>query len=148
MRQATAAVGDGGGRHERVGGGVIGRIAGGPEIAGGIARVGRRRTANCLMRVRGQLRNEQRVAGFTTRLAKDKAISRMDGKATLQVGQGEGGGSIATVRGAQQREQGLILVDEHELPVALRPAFGREVERENPDFRKIRGAHKNYVCEG
>ncbi len=49
--------------------------------------------------------------------------------------------SVAAIGRAQQRKQRLILVDGQELPVAESPAFRREVERKQPDFRQKRLSH-------
>ena len=51
-----------------------------------------------------------------------------------EVGQREVGLAVAAVRGAEQREQRLVLVDRQELAVAERPALGREVEADDLDF--------------
>jgi hypothetical protein len=52
----------------------------------------------------------------------------------LEIGKGEGLDAVAAVGCPQQGEQRLVLVDGQELSVAKRPAFGREVEREDADF--------------
>src|SRR5260370_3789993 len=61
----------------------------------------------------------------------------MHGSAALQVGQSEIGGAVAAVIRTDQREKSSVLRNGHELPVAKRPAPGREISREHSDFRSI-----------
>src|ERR1035438_6351518 len=75
-------------------------------------------------------------------LAQNDAVADMHRHAPLQIRQSEVSLSIAAIGRAENRKQRLILVDRQQLAIAKRPALGREVERENPDFANIGGAHK------
>src|SRR5258708_34220129 len=61
----------------------------------------------------------------------------MHGGAALEVGQREIGGAVAAVIRTDQREKSGVLRNGQELPVAKRPAPGREISREHSDFRNI-----------
>src|SRR5882762_2897033 len=63
------------------------------------------------------------------------ALTGVHRSAALQVGQREGRLAVAAVGGTQQREERGVLREGQELPVAPRPTFRREVEREDADFR-------------
>src|SRR5947209_11631911 len=58
----------------------------------------------------------------------------MHRRVALHVGQREIGLAVAAIGGAEQREQRGVLRQRQDLPVAERPALGREVEREDTDF--------------
>ena len=59
----------------------------------------------------------------------------------LQVRQGEGVDAVAAIGRAEDREQGVVLRDRHQLAVAPRPALRREVEAETADLADIGGSH-------
>ena len=56
------------------------------------------------------------------------------GALALHVRQREVALAVAAIGGAEQREQRGVLRERQDLPVAKRPALGREVEREDADF--------------
>ena len=87
------------------------------------------------MVVRGQFRNVECVRGFAAALAQGKAVAHVGGHAALEIGQGEVDASVTAVSGAQQRKQGLVLVDGQQLAIAERPALGRKIEAHDLDFR-------------
>jgi hypothetical protein len=70
------------------------------------------------------------AGGFTQRVG----VAHVDRNAAAQVGKREVGLPVASVAGAQEREQRLVLVDGQELPIAQRPAFGWKVERDDLDL--------------
>jgi hypothetical protein len=87
----------------------------------------------------GHFRLQQRdrllAAGFTqVAQAQARTLSRLHGSATLEIRKGEVALAIAAVGGAQQREEGGILADGHELAIALRPARGSKIPGKNSDF--------------
>ena len=86
------------------------------------------------MGVRGGLGDRERVILLTAQLSKSVSAAHMDRGATLQIRQAEIHPAVATVGGSEQREQGLVLIDGQELPVAEGPAFRRKIEAENPDL--------------
>jgi len=51
-----------------------------------------------------------------------------------QIGQSEGGPSVATVNGAEQTEECIVLGHGQQLAIAERPASRCEIAREHPDF--------------
>src|SRR5208282_1280665 len=63
-----------------------------------------------------------------------RSLARMHRRRALQIGEGKIALSVPAVSGAEQREEGGVLTDRHELPVAKRPTGGREVEREDSNF--------------
>src|SRR5438094_4867607 len=90
-----------------------------------------------------ELRLEQRDGARSTVLAegierKARALTRAEGHAAPQIRQGEGAPPVASVVGAQQREQRGVLTDRKQLPAALGPPPGREDPREDADFCKER----------
>jgi len=94
------------------------------------------------MIVLGHLREGQRDRCHATDLAADVAFpALMRRNAPAQVGQREVGLSIAAIGRAEQREQGLVLIDGQQLTVAHRPPLGWKVERHHPDFRQKRLRH-------
>src|SRR5437016_6305927 len=85
------------------------------------------------------LRREQRdgiaAAGLAeVAQAQARALARMHWCATLQIGQGEGGLSIAAIGGAKQREQRGVLRDRQNLSVTGCPPGRREVEAKDADL--------------
>jgi hypothetical protein len=58
----------------------------------------------------------------------------MDGNSALQVGQGEGGLSIASIGSSDQVEKGIILVNGNNSAIAECPSHGSEVSGEHPDL--------------
>jgi hypothetical protein len=52
----------------------------------------------------------------------------------LQIGEGEITPAVSAVGDAEERKEGRVLGDRQDLPVAHRPADGREVEREDSNF--------------
>src|ERR1035441_6871219 len=83
---------------------------------------------------RRHLRNGECVARLPEGLALRMSAAESHRDATLQVRQGEGLCPVASIRGAEQRKERRVLVDRQELAIGLRPAFGCERERKNPDF--------------
>ena len=65
----------------------------------------------------------------------------VDGVGALEVGQGEGGDAVASVGGAEECEEGLVLADGQGLAVAEGEALGGEVEAENGDLTEERCTH-------
>ena len=49
---------------------------------------------------------------------------------------------VTAERGAQQTKQRLVLIDGQKLPIALRPAFRREIETHYSDFSE------KWFCHG
>ena len=83
-------------------------------------------------------------AGFTQIMERQAGpLAGMHGRAPLQIRQREVGLAIATIGGAEEREEGSVLRYRHELAIAPRPTLRREVERKNPDFSDERVCHKN-----
>jgi hypothetical protein len=62
----------------------------------------------------------------------------MDGNPAAQVRQGEGCLSIASVGGANQVEQGVVLRDGYQASIAERPAGWGEISAEHPDLANKR----------
>ena len=87
------------------------------------------------MVMRRHLACVQRVSGFSPHFSQDKAVTNVGGDASLEIGQCEVYASITTVSGAQQREQGLVLVDGQQLAIAESPALGSKVEAHDLYFR-------------
>jgi hypothetical protein len=81
------------------------------------------------------------VRGLAGRLTEGEGTALVHGASAAQVRQSEIRLPVAAVGRTQQREQRLILVDGQKLPIAERPAFRREVERKQPDFRQKRLSH-------
>jgi hypothetical protein len=52
----------------------------------------------------------------------------------LQIRQSGGGTAITAIGGSNQREQGGVLCNRQELPIAKRPAPGSEITGKNFDF--------------
>lgn len=65
----------------------------------------------------------------------------MDRQPAAQVWQGEGALAIATVRGADQLEEGFVFGDRKNAAVAERPADRGEVASEHADFTNVRLCH-------
>ena len=103
-----------------------------PSPAFGVAGVGRCALRD--VRVRRQLGDRQRVRLLAAALAERVAAADVDRRAAAQVGQREVDPAVAAEGRAEQREQRLVLVDRQQLPVAQRPALGREDEGHDPDF--------------
>jgi prolyl-tRNA editing enzyme YbaK/EbsC (Cys-tRNA(Pro) deacylase) len=61
-------------------------------------------------------------------------LARMHRRSALEIGKREVALAVTAVRRAEEREEGRVLGERHELPVAPRPALRREVEREDPDL--------------
>jgi hypothetical protein len=77
--------------------------------------------------------------------AQTGALALVDRYAPPQVGQCKIRSAIPAVRRPEQREQGLVLVDCQELPVAQRPSGRREVESDHPDFTYKWFSHSSIV---
>jgi hypothetical protein len=58
----------------------------------------------------------------------------VNGNPAPQIGQTKGGPSIATVDGAEQRKERVVLRDRQQLPIAKGPTPWGKVAREHPDF--------------
>jgi hypothetical protein len=98
------------------------------------------------MRVPRDLALEERHGLAAARLAEivqgqTRPLAGMHRRTALQVRQREVALAIAAVGGAQQREERRVLRDRQQLAIALGPALGREVEREDADFRNERIGH-------
>src|SRR5260221_7967904 len=105
----------------------------GKDVASGRGARGGISGAHQAVRVARNLAGIQGVNVLAARLAQHD-VRTVDGRPALQVGQREGDPSVAAVRGAEQSEQGLVLVDRKELSVALREAFWRESESDQADL--------------
>src|SRR5215470_8380610 len=68
----------------------------------------------------------------------------MNGRPATQVGKIESCLPIPSIGGAQQRKQGLVLINGQGLTVAKCPAFWRKVETHNLDFRQEWFRHTLY----
>src|ERR1051326_6330820 len=91
------------------------------------------------MRVGGHFRNDERYRIRSAILAeiverKPGALTGMHRRAALQVRQRKGGPTITAIGGAQQRKQGRVLRDGHQLPGAKGPTLGGEVKREDANL--------------
>src|SRR5947209_3582073 len=89
--------------------------------------------------VRGHLRFQQGHVLLSAHLAQvtqaePLALALLHGRVALHVWQGEVALAVASVSGSQQREQRSVLADREKLAITERPAYGREVKGENPDF--------------
>jgi hypothetical protein len=69
----------------------------------------------------------------------------MHWRTALQIWQSKGRLAIATVGGAEQREERRILTNRHELAIAERPTFRRKIEGEDSDFGYKRIGHDFYL---
>jgi hypothetical protein len=69
------------------------------------------------------------------------AIPKSNRRLRLEIGQGKVALAVASKVCAEQREQGGILRNGHELPAAGRPSLGREGETYHPDFPEILIGH-------
>ena len=61
--------------------------------------------------------------------------------ASAEVRDGEGGGTIAAVGGAEEGEEGLVCSDAEDLALAQHPAGWGEVEAEGADFADVSLGH-------
>src|SRR5688572_31483630 len=93
------------------------------------------------MAVGGDLLDGQGDLLRSTCLGEDRTIPLMGGNAAAEIGQREGGFSVAPVGGANQLEQGFVLADREELTLAEHPTGRREVTREHADFSDIGLCH-------
>ena len=84
--------------------------------------------------VRRDLRDRERVRLLAALLSERVAGADVDRGASAQIGQCEVHAAVAAEHGAQQREQGLVLVDRQQLTVAHRPALGGEDEAHHADL--------------
>ena len=100
------------------------------------------------MAVRGHLGDDERVRRLAAQLAQREAAAHVDRRAALEVGEGEGGGAVAAVGRAHEREERLVLVDRQQLPVAERPPPRCEAEADDPDLCEVRGAHRDSYWLG
>ena len=73
---------------------------------------------------------------LSTALTLGKAVADVEWHAPLEIRQREVDPPVATVSGAQQRKERLVLIDGQQLSVAQRPAFRRKAEGEYPDLAK------------
>src|SRR4051812_3093753 len=87
------------------------------------------------------LRDGQRMRLLAAALAQGVAAAHVDGHSALQVRQAEVDAAVASKGCTQQREQPLVLVDRQQLSVGQGPAFGREIERHETDFRQEGFSH-------
>src|SRR5688572_272197 len=104
------------------------RLGGG----GGVGREGGVGVAGQLAGAEGYRFCTARLSQLT--LSEPRSQALLDWDAAAQVGQREVGRSVAAVRGAQQREERGVLVDEQQLAVAVRPSNWGEVEGDHPDL--------------
>src|SRR5262249_61867693 len=94
-----------------------------------------------LMRVGRQFVQREEVRLFSALAAERELAVEVDRNSATEVGQGEVGRAVATVRRTEQREERLVLIDRQELAVAHGPSAGRKVEAEEPDLTEKRLAH-------
>src|SRR5438034_3622694 len=97
-----------------------------------------------------QFRNEECDRFRSASLAeiverKPGALTGMHRRAALKVRQRKGGPAITAIGGAQQRKQGRVLRDGHQLPAAKRPTLGGEVERENANLSDKWVCHNRFA---
>src|SRR3989344_2977462 len=106
----------------------------GADGGGGVGHV-----AQCVegMGVLWQLVGGERVAFLADARAQWQGGAAMHGAATPQIRQAERGAPVPAVGGAKDGEQGLVLVDGQQLPMAEGPAFGREGETAQRDFAEV-----------
>ena len=71
---------------------------------------------------------------LTGALAERVSRSHVNRRSAAQIGQAEIGLPVAAIRCAEQREQGLILIDRQKLPIAHRPASRCKAEAHQTDF--------------
>ena len=71
---------------------------------------------------------------FTASFAESVAVADVDRGAALVVRKGEVHPTIAAEGGAEQGEEGLILINRQQLSVAEGPPLGGEAERHDADF--------------
>src|ERR1700744_5688195 len=97
---------------------------------------------------------QQRDAFGTERLAEQwlcKSRSGADsaGCGTLKIGQAVGGGAVAAVRCAEQREKCGVLLDSHDLTSTECPVGGSKLEGVELNFTQVRFTHDispEYDC--
>jgi hypothetical protein len=65
----------------------------------------------------------------------------VDGNAALEVRQGKGGLAISAVRGANQVEEGVILVNGDDCSIAEGPAYWGKIAAEHPYLAYERTRH-------
>src|ERR1019366_1849436 len=104
------------------------------KIAGSDDQRSRRGRAVEHVRMRRNLGDRERVPLLAASLAEGMAATHVNGHITLQVRKAEIDPAVPTVRGAQEREKRLILVDGKKLPIAGSPTFGRESEAHDADL--------------
>src|SRR5579872_6771960 len=98
------------------------------------------------MRVRRHVAGQQRhvfdPADLTDgELREAQALAPMERYPALKVGQSKGGNAVAAVDRPEQSKKRRVLLDRQDLSVAKRPAKGREVKTEHPDFSEIWTRH-------
>src|SRR5262249_48708765 len=94
-----------------------------------------------LMNVRRQLADRKRVRLLAPLLAERMPATHMDWHTPLKIGQTKVHTPITAVRRAQEREQGLVLIDRQQLTIAQSPTFRRKTEAHDADFGKKRFSH-------
>ena len=105
-----------------------------------IAAGGDRRYGQCVQ-VGRQFRDRYGMRLLTCALAERMARAGMDRHAPLQIRQAEIYPAIPPECRAEQGEQGLILVDRQQLPVAQRPTPRRKYETHQANFGQKRLCH-------
>jgi cyanophycinase-like exopeptidase len=86
------------------------------------------------VRVRRHFGDRQRMRLLAAAFSQRMAAADVDRRASAQVGQREVAAPVAAEGRAQQREQGLVLVDRQKLPIAKGPATRREHETHDAYF--------------
>jgi hypothetical protein len=82
--------------------------------------------------VRGNLAGGEGHSLNASALAQRKPRPLMDGDAAAKVGQGESRLTIASVGGANQVKERVVLRDGNQRPIAERPACRRKIATEHP----------------
>src|SRR2546421_10889395 len=91
--------------------------------------------------MRRYLRDRQRVRLLAAFFAKRMALTHVNWHPRPEIGQAEVHPTVASIGGAEEGKERLVLVDRQELPVAKRPAFRREGKTHDSYFGKERFSH-------
>src|SRR5262249_9142854 len=75
----------------------------------------------------------------------DNSNAGVNGDAATQIGQAEVDDSVASVGGAEDGKERLVLVDGQQLAVAKRPVVRGKIKTEKPDFTKKRNSHTSII---
>lgn len=110
-------------------------VSGAKEIAGGERRAIRVHISRLeCVQMRRKLLDIDRHAGRTGGFTEIVSIAKVHRHTAPQIRQSESRLTVPTIGRAEQREEGLILIDRQELPVAKRPAFRGIVKRDDLDL--------------